>query len=100
MLILRIVADAGIAGRQPAPDGVPMPRAVRADLRALRDAVAPQLAERQLAAAVMAWTQLIGSISFELRGHLNVIHDYADDFDYQMRVVGERLGLTERRLVR
>ena len=50
--------------------------------------------ERQLANALSAWMQLIGSISFELFGHLHdVVHDYDAYFDYQMRGVWRQLGL-------
>jgi AcrR family transcriptional regulator len=95
LLLLQILTDAAAAGREPAPGGPPMPKAVRADLRALRDATAATLTEVQLARAAMAWTELIGSISFELFGHLNnVVHDYEAYFDYQMRGVCQRLGLT------
>jgi hypothetical protein len=56
--------------------------------------VAPALTEHQLARTVMAWTELIGSISFELFGQLhNVVSDYQGYFDYQMHGVGHRLGL-------
>ena len=42
----------------------------------------------------MAWTQLVGSISFELFGHLhNVIHDYEAYFAFQMRGIADDLGL-------
>jgi AcrR family transcriptional regulator len=94
-LLLQILSDAIDAGRQPAAGVRPMPRTVRVDLRTIRDAVAPALNEIQMAGAIMAWTQLIGSISFELFGHLhNVVDDYAAYFDYQMRGVGQDLGLT------
>jgi AcrR family transcriptional regulator len=94
LLVIQLVTDAVGAGRGPAADDRPIPRAVRADLKAVRSSVAPALSERQLAATVMAWTELIGSISLELFGHLhNVIHDYQSYFDYHMEVVGQRLGL-------
>jgi hypothetical protein len=42
----------------------------------------------------MAWTQLVGSVSFELFGHLhNVIYDYPAYFEFQMREIGARLAL-------
>ena len=42
----------------------------------------------------MAWTQLIGSISFELFGHLKgAIVDYPAYFDYQIARIGQELGL-------
>lgn len=94
LLVMQIVSDAVADGRGPVPDARPMPRAVRADLRSLRAIAAPDLTEYQLAHAAMAWTQLIGSISFELFGQLpSVLHDHRSYFDYQMQGVGQRLGL-------
>jgi AcrR family transcriptional regulator len=96
LLLVRVLSDAAQSGANPAPDERPMPRSVRNDLRALRREFAPELAEQQLARAVLAWTELIGSISFELFGHLhNVISDYQGFFEFQMRGVGQRLGLSE-----
>ena len=95
LLVIQLVNEAVMAGRGPVADGRPIPRAVRADLKPLRSSVAPALTEAQLAYTVMAWTELIGSISFELFGHLsNFIHDSQGYFDYQMQGVGQRLGLT------
>ncbi|MCU1624883.1 MAG: DNA-binding transcriptional regulator, AcrR family, partial [Frankiales bacterium] len=51
--------------------------------------------EARLARAVMAWTHLIGGISFELFGHLvGSIDDYSAWFDLQMNELGRGLGLT------
>ena len=95
LLMVHLVSDAVTAGRGPVADGRPIPRAVRADLKSLRSSVAPVLTEAQLAHVVMAWTELVGSVSSELFGHLDhLIHDYQSYFDYQMRGVGQRLGLT------
>lgn len=103
LLLAGIVTDAVRAGRGPEADGRPTPRAVRSDLRALRISAAPALSEAQLAYAVLAWTQLVGSVSIELFGQLrSVVHDhqghfdYQGYFDYQMQGVAQWLGLTER----
>ena len=94
LLVIQLVTDAVGTGRGPAADDRPIPRAVRADLKSVRSTMAPALSERQLAATVMAWTELIGSISFELLGHLHtVLHDHQSYFDYHMDSVGQRLGL-------
>lgn len=94
LLLLAILTDATASGRVPSSSQVAIPRAVQPDLRRLRQQVAPGLSDRYLGRAVRAWSQLIGLISFELFGHLhNVITDYAAHFDYQMRSVGEELGL-------
>ena len=100
LLLLTILTDAAAASRiaEPATTAgaarVAVPRALHPDLRRLREQAAPGLTDRQLARAVLAWSQLIGLISFELFGQLhNVITDYAAHFDYQMRSVGRELGL-------
>ncbi len=94
LVLLTIMAAAVDAGCQPLESGRSIPRAVRADLKTLRDLIAPQLNDEHLALGLMAWTQLVGSISFELFGHLhNVIHDYAAYFAFQMRGIADGLGL-------
>jgi len=94
LLMIALVTDAVTAGRGPVADGRPLPRAVRVDLKSLRGSVAPGLAEYQLAHTVLAWTELVGSISLELFGHLDaVLHDHQSYFEYQMHGVGLRLGL-------
>jgi AcrR family transcriptional regulator len=96
LLLIGILRDAETAGFAVPTDGRVMPPSVLADLSALRETVSTTIGEQQLARAVMAWTQLIGSISFEAFGHLNnVIHDYAGYFDYQMAGVAAALGLPE-----
>ena len=91
LLLLAIIGEAPAAD-SPAADSIPA--SVSPDLRALRDALAPALDEPVTARAIMAWTQLVGSISFELFGHLNnVIHDYPAYFEYQMGRIADDLGL-------
>ncbi|MCU1690747.1 MAG: transcriptional regulator, TetR family [Jatrophihabitantaceae bacterium] len=93
---LRLIAIAGAAGAAGAEVDPILPGSVAADLTALRDAMAPTLSLGASGRVIMAWTQLVGSISFELFGHLNnVIHDYEAYFEYQMTVVGAGLGLTQ-----
>jgi AcrR family transcriptional regulator len=96
LLVLQILSDAVESGRILPPDDRPIPRAVRLDLKSLRDTVAPMLSDQHLARALAAWTQLVGSIGFELFGHLdNVIHDYEAYFTYQMSGIAQNLGLNE-----
>lgn len=93
LLLLAILTDAAADGRAPTLRAA-IPRALHPDLKRLREQVAPGLPDRYLARAVQAWSQLIGLISFELFGHLhNVITDHAAHFDFQMRSVGQELGL-------
>ena len=94
LLLLGILSDAAAAGHEPPFDHGPMPRVVHGDLKRLRDQAAPGLSDQHLARGLMAWSQLVGLISFELFGHLhNVITDYSAHFDYQLRAVGQDLGL-------
>jgi AcrR family transcriptional regulator len=97
VLLLRILSDAAGAGRLTAEHDLPMPRSVRADMKALGDSMAPTLSQHDVARAVMTWSRLIGSISFELFGHLTGgVHDNDAYFEYQMRGVGRELGLAAR----
>jgi len=93
LLLLAILTAAAADGRAPMLRAA-IPRTLHPDLKRLREQVAPGLPDRYLARAVLAWSQLIGLISFELFGHLhNVITDYPAHFDFQMRSVGQELGL-------
>lgn len=99
LLLMSILRDASEAGLGAGPGAAerPIPRTVRADLDALGRQIAPSLTVHQLGRAIMAWSQLIGLVSFELFGHLNnVIHDYEAHFDFQLRGVARELGLWKR----
>jgi len=64
--------------------GVTIPRSVHADFATIR-AIAPGASDDLLSRALMAWTMLFGTISYELFGHLhNVISDYDAFFELQM----------------
>ena len=61
---------------------------IYADFEALRVAWFAQVPDAVISRMVASWTQLFGTVSFELFGHLNnVIHDYDAFFDLQMRNV-------------
>ena len=93
-LLLAVVSESVAAGRPVTDPGVALPRAVRRDLKPVRQTAAPALDDVGLARAITAWTLLIGAISFELFGHLhNVIHDYEAHFDFEMRALAHSLGL-------
>ena len=89
LLLLGIVTEA------PSPaDDSPLPRTTARDLKRLRALLPVEISEQQLARALFAWTHLIGSISFELFGHLvGSIEDYPAWFDLQARRLSEDLGL-------
>jgi len=99
-LLLDILVVSARAGATVGWAGRPMPGAMRRELLALRSEVeavvdhASVLSEAAIAQGLMAWTQLIGSISFEMFGHLhNVIEDHQVYFARQMRNIGIDLGL-------
>ena len=91
--LLRIVVDGVAAGEIAAGDDAGgMPRAVHADFAQLRAAAAPGVPDAVLARSLLAWSQLFGSISLEMFGHLhNVIHDSDAYFTAQMRRAAEFL---------
>jgi AcrR family transcriptional regulator len=94
LVLLRIMEDAVAAHGEPEGLGSALPKPVRADVRAFRAESGQTLSDRMLAESIMAWTQLIGAVSFELFGHLqNVIADHDAFFDFEMRRVADRLGL-------
>jgi hypothetical protein len=68
-LLVGIVHEAAAAGAPAAdPAGVKLPRELRGELRRTADLVAPGLAAETLFAAMIAWTQLFGLVSFEVFG--------------------------------
>lgn len=95
VLLLGLGAEAAIRREgEPADPTPPMPNAVHHDLRTLADGAGVPLSDHDLARGIAAWTSLVGSISFELFGHLhNVITDYEAFFTHQMRAVGHDLRL-------
>jgi AcrR family transcriptional regulator len=94
LVLLEILHDSVASHGEPADTGPPLPRPVRAELRAFGTQLEQTLSERMLAMGIMAWTQLIGAVSFELFGHLqNVIDDHDAFFDLEMRAVAGALGL-------
>ena len=88
--LLTVVVDGVAAGEITTGTGTAVPRAVRADFAELRAAAAPGVPDAVLARVLLAWSQLFGSISLEMFGHLhNVIHDYDAYFAMQMRRAAE-----------
>ena len=95
LVMLRLIADGVESGAIVAGPAVTVPKAVRADFGILRDfaeidpATAP---DSVISRGLLVWTELFGTLSFELFGHLhNVIHDYDAFFDLQMRRSGHYL---------
>jgi len=68
--------------------------ALRADMTAARDAVAPSLPPEVFALATIAWIHIFGAVSFELFGQLNNVIDARDEyFDYQLRQIADLVGV-------
>jgi AcrR family transcriptional regulator len=91
-----IVRDAVAAGAvgQPA-SAIQLPGGFAADAARLRDALMDGVPDGLVARSLLAWTAVFGMVSFELFGHLNnVVTDYAEAFDHQMRELAGFVGLT------
>jgi len=89
-----ILADASTAGALTPPTGVRLPAALRAELRTIAGAIATGVDERILARGLMAWTELLGSVSLELFGHLtNVFEERTAWFEHQVRTMTRFIGL-------
>jgi AcrR family transcriptional regulator len=94
--LVGIIRDAAAADVRDQPSDLSLPPAVAADVEALRPSLAPGVPVAVIARAVMAWTMVIGAISFELFGHLqNVIHDFDAWFEHVMRTTAAELGLDQ-----
>jgi AcrR family transcriptional regulator len=93
--LLRVVVDGVAAGEiaTAATESTKVPRALHADFAAIRALAAPEVPDVVLSRSLLAWSQLFGSISLEMFGHLhNVIHDFDAYFDFQMRVAARQLA--------
>jgi AcrR family transcriptional regulator len=92
LVALDLLRDGVASGEVAANDSSTVPRPVHVDLERARDQFAPDVPDHVLSRGLMVWTQMFGTISFELFGHLhNVIHDYDAFFDHQMRQAGRLL---------
>lgn len=81
-----LVVGGVASGEIDVEQSLPIPRPVRADLVAVREALAPGVPDSVLSRTLYAWAQLFGSLTFELFGQYeNVIHDRDEFFDHQMR---------------
>lgn len=71
-----------------------LPPVLAADLARLRATAFPDVPESLLIGVLVAWTQLLGSISLELFGHLhNVVEEFDALFAYEMELMADQLGL-------
>jgi AcrR family transcriptional regulator len=92
LVALEIVGAGVASGEIDTTSTASVPRSVHADLARLRTAGAPSVPDEVLGRALLMWTTLFGSISYELFGHFHrVIEDYDTFFDHQMRRAAEYL---------
>ncbi len=92
-MLIRVVKEAVLAGAC-RTSAEPVPRIVRANLGAVRAYVGPGMDDDQIVRALMAWTYLFGSISFELFGHrVGAVADNSAFFRYEMNRKATYVGL-------
>ena len=92
LALLQIVVDGVASGEITEGDAASVPRVVHADFAELRASAAPGVPDAVMSRTFLAWSELLGSISLEMFGHLhNVIHDYDAYFTFQMRRCAEFL---------
>lgn len=93
-LLMGILEDHHALGGQPRRLVTRIPAAVRSDLRAIQAALATDVPDGLLLAGLAGWTELYGTVSFEIFGQLqNVIAERDGYFDIQMRRIADDFGL-------
>jgi len=92
LVMLRLMRDGVEAGAVLPGPPVTIPKAVQADFDEVRKVVDLDAPDSIVSRGLLVWTELFGTLSFELFGHLhNVIHDYDAFFEVQMRRAGRYL---------
>ncbi|MEH0554697.1 TetR/AcrR family transcriptional regulator [Streptomyces sp. B21-101] len=82
-------------GPRPADTSPAMPDDARQSLEPLLSALPPDTPADLVMSSLMAWTYLLGAISFELFGHRrDILADPRAFFDHEARRFGAALGLT------
>jgi AcrR family transcriptional regulator len=99
LVLLGVVRDASAAGRLAAsPTPAPSPE-LRSQLRKLGRQMAPELSHEVLANALMAWTQVFGTVSFELFGHyVGLVQPSGPFFEHTIEVTADLVGLPRRQV--
>lgn len=92
LVFLHLLRDAVEAGAMKPGVRATVPKGVQADFDAIRRFAGVDAADEIVSRGLMVWTELFGTLSYELFGHLhNVITDYDAFFDVQMRRSGQYL---------
>jgi hypothetical protein len=90
-----IFAEAVPPAALPPPWLPPAPAGLAAIIRPIEADLLPGRPPEVVAAAVTAWTLLLGMVSFELFGHyVGATTDFDVFFDYEMHLVARWVGLT------
>jgi len=96
----RILQDGTLAGQLPGSADPPanqddqLPEPVAAEIARIGQLLCPAAAPAVLCRAMGAWTQLFGTVTFELFGQFrNAIEDTRGYFDHQMRAQARQIGL-------
>ncbi|HEX5120687.1 MAG TPA: TetR/AcrR family transcriptional regulator [Pseudonocardiaceae bacterium] len=80
LMMIEVLRDEHAAGRLTVPAGAPLTPPLRRQAAELGQHIAPGLPAEVLVAAIMAWTQLFGTVSFELFGQYVGSVDPTDEF--------------------
>jgi len=96
LLILRLVTEAEKAGgARPPYDPPEITDAQRAGFAWLRDQAGIEISDELLTRALLAWTTLVGLVSFELSHQFRgLVADNEAHFDHQLTRLSHLLGLT------
>jgi AcrR family transcriptional regulator len=93
-VMVDIFGDAVPVGAPPPAWLPPAPAALAGILAPIEAELLPGRSPEAVAAAVMAWTLLLGMVSLELFGHyVGATTDFETLFDYEMRMVARVVGL-------
>ncbi|HMQ26389.1 MAG TPA: TetR/AcrR family transcriptional regulator [Acidimicrobiales bacterium] len=85
LVALRLVADGVVAGEVDPTVERSMPRATHGELAALRAGVGLAIPDEVLARTLLAWSAVLGAISYELFGHLHgIVADHEAYFGHQL----------------
>jgi AcrR family transcriptional regulator len=89
LVFLHLLRDAVEAGAMKPGVSATVPKGVRGDFDGIRRFGGFDATDEIISRGLMVWTELFGTLSYELFGHLhNVITDYDAFFDVQMRRSG------------
>ncbi len=92
---LLIVLLAEMQARGGSLDPAPVPRAVRAALAPVRDVIPDEVPDDLVVRGLMAWTELVGTVTLEVNGQFrNVVGDMDEYFDHVMRRISTVLQLS------